>query len=304
MRRSGETQNHQNISDCDGGIEMPWSGLFRETAAEDGESREIAAPEISLRSSETVLTRETSAQEISEDTFEKTIEHVTGEFGDIMPESQLVRIDIESENYKPTVLSPEAYSARFPEADPSVLGHYDAEGRIFLKEGNQETVNHVATHEAMHLTSFKELDDSNAHREVYRSGIREVVYNEYGVAENNNQALNEGITELYAVREMQRRGEMTSIEAVSAYPEAQQKAYELQGIVGSETIQKAYFGGDIESLKAEVSRLNYGDETAWERYSRNIDILEYGTDADEIQNARWALTIQNAWVSPCATPIP
>lgn len=273
---------------------MPWSGFFKETAAENGELKEMTRPEISCSSPETALRRETSAQEISEDTFGKTIEHVTGEFRDIMPESQLVRIDIESDIYKPEILSPEDYSASFPEADPSVLGHYDAEGRIFLKEGTPETVNHVTTHEAIHLTSFKELDDSNVHREVYRSGIREVVYNEYGIAENNNQALNEGITELYAVREMQRRGEMSSIEALSVYPEAQRKAYELQGIVGSEAIQKAYFGGDIELLMDEVNRLNYGDKTAWERYSRNIDILEYSIDADEIQNARRELTIQNA----------
>ena len=87
---------------------------------------------------------------------------------------------------------------------------------------------------------------------------------------------------------------MSSIEALSVYPEAQRKAYELQGIVGSEAIQKAYFGGDIELLMGEVNRLNYGDETAWERYSRNIDIFEYSIDADEIQNARRELTIQNA----------
>ena len=273
---------------------MPWSGPFKETASENGESKEITRSEIFCGFPETALRRETSPQEISEDTFKRTIEHITGEFRDIMPESQLARIDIESENYKPKVLSAEDYSARFPEADPSVLGHYDAEGRIYLKEGTPEAVNHVTTHEAMHLTSFKELDDSSVHREIYRSGIREVVYNEDGVTENNNQALNEGITELYAVREMQRRGELSSIEALSAYPEAQRKAYELQGIVGSEAIQKAYFGGEIESLTAEVNRLNYGDETAWERYSRNIDILEYSTDANEIRNARRELTIQNA----------
>lgn len=263
-------------------------------STENREIREDADFEIKQSLSEIKVEKETSSEEIAEGTYKNTIENVSKEFGDFMPESQRVRIDMEKENYKPTVLSSEAYSERFHEVDPSVLGHYDAEGRIFLKEGSPETIKHVTTHEALHLTSYKELDDSNPNREVYRCGIRESVFTLIGMEENRNQALNEGITELYAVREMMLNGDTASMKEISSYPEAQRKAYELQGIVGSDVIRKAYFGGDIELLESEVNRLSYGDETAWERYSKNVDVLEYGTNSEEIIEARKELTLQNA----------
>lgn len=242
---------------------------------------------------------ELSAQEISESVYDQTIENVTAEFGKMMSEEQRVRIDIESENYRPEVMTEKDYFERFPEADPAVLGHYDSEGRVFLKDGDPETISHVTTHEAMHLSSYKETDDTKADHEVYRSGIHEVVYDEDGLSEDNNRALNEGITEIYTLRELEKRGETEAVSAVTAYPEAQQKADELQRIVGDETIQKAYFGGDRELLESEVNRLSYGDETAWKRYSKNVDILEYGTDEEEITKARWELTIQNAVMLSC-----
>ena len=279
---------------------MPETLFFREARMSDNnEPKEISHSEIRRSPFELNKITETSSQEVSEDTYSRTIEHISGEFRDIMPESQLVRIDIESENYKPTVLSSEMYADRFPEVDPGVLGHYDSEGRIYLKDGKPEVINHVTTHEALHLTSYTELNDSVSGREVYRSGIREVVYDENRMTENKNQALNEGITELYAIREMRRRGEISSIESITAYPEAQEKAFELRKIVGNDIMEEAYFGGKRELLESEVNRLSYGDETAWERYSRNVDILEYGTDADEIRNARRELTIQNAIMLSC-----
>ena len=47
-------------------------------------------------------------------------------------------------------------------------------------------------------------------------------------------------------------------------------------------------------MKNEVIRLSYGDETAWARYTENVDILEYSKDQEKIQVARWKLTEQNA----------
>ena len=237
---------------------------------------------------------ETASAKISAETYEKTIGHMTETFGDVMPEEQRVRIDIEREEKKPVVLSSEEYSQRFPKKDPSVLGHYDTEGRIYMREGSPEVIRHVTTHEALHLTSYNELDDTDPHRAVYRSGIREAAYENGKLTEDSNRALNEGITERYAMQELQRRGEVTSCWAVNAYPEAQRKAYELEGLVGSRTVQEAYFGGRAEQLKQEVIRLNGGDETAWDRFSRNVDVLEYSSDPEKIKQARLELTVQRA----------
>jgi len=254
---------------------------------EDEKKRSL--PETKIRKNE-----ETSSSQISAETYEKTIGHVAETYGDIMPEEQRLRIDIEREEKKPTVLSDTEYSERFPGKDPSVLGHYDSEGRIYMREGSPEVIRHVTTHEALHLTSYNELDDTDPRRAVYRSGIREAVYENGKLTEDSNRALNEGITERYAREELQRRGETVAYWSVNAYPEAQRKACELESLVGRRTVQEAYFGGRSEQLKQEVIRLNGGDETAWDRLSRNVDVLEYSKDPEKISRARLELTTQRA----------
>ncbi len=272
------------------------SDWFKETASsENMESKETIGDENGKTLKEiSTEKKETSSAEISMKAYDETVRGITTEFEDIIPYNQRVRIGIESKLYKPTVMTPEAYHECYPKADPNVLGHYDSNGRIYIKEGSPETLTHVVTHEAMHLTSFNEVDDTGGGLRTYRSGIRETICDETGLREDHNRALNEGITELYAIREMQRRGEVPSVEAVSAYPEAQKAAFELQDIVGCSRIQEAYFGGDTEQLKNEVIRLSYGDETAWARYTENVDTLEYSKDQEKIQAARWKLTEQNA----------
>lgn len=265
------------------------SEIFSSKEAKEAKENIIDGRE--LNRSETSPYHELSSQEIADRTCDETMEQLTNTFKDIMPEEQLVRMDIENELYKPSVMSSEEYSYRFPEADPSVLGHCDETGRIYLKDSSPEVIRHVVTHETMHRASFKETDDSQIGVETYRSGIREVVLHEGRVVEDNNQALNEGITELYALKEMQRRGEVSAIESVNAYPEACQKVFELQSIVGSEVLEKAYFGGDTELVSSEVIRLNCGEETTWETYSKHVDVLEYGTDPNQIRESKKELTL-------------
>ena len=235
-----------------------------------------------------------TSDEISARAYDETIHHMTAEYSDIMPEEQRVRINIESSLYKPTVMSRETYCERFPESDPNVLGHYDSEGQIFLKDDSPEIIRHLTTHEAIHLTSYNELDDSDLHTRIYRSGIRECKYDESSIQYDKNCALNEGITETYALKELRRRGESSSAEAVSAYPEAQKAAGELQDVLGEECIEKAFFGGDVEQLKDEVIRLNFGESTAWDKYAESVDVLEYGTDEEQIRKAKSELAKQNA----------
>lgn len=271
------------------------SHWLKETASSGNrELRETYADETSFMPKEISPRKDILSAEISTKAYDETIKRITTEFGGIISEEQKVRINIESKLNKPTVMTTEAYCERFPGSDPNVLGHYNAEGRIYMKEGSPEILTHVATHEAMHLTSFNEIDHISRELRTYRSGIRETTYDEAGLREDHNRAINEGITELYAIREMLRRGDVSSIEAFSAYPESLKVASELQDIVGSGRIREAYFGGDIEQLKDEVTRLSYGDETAWERFTKNVDVLEYGTDEEQIQAARRELTLQNS----------
>ena len=261
-----------------------------------GETRETETKEAARNNPETGLSEVSpyctlSSQEIAEQTCSETMEQVLTSFKDIMPEEQLVRIDIETELYKPSVMSSEEYSQRFSETDPSVLGHCDETGKIYLKDSAPEVIRHVATHETMHRASFQETNDRQIGMETYRSGIREVVFCEGHVVEDNHQALNEGITELYAIKAMQHRGETASIESVCTYPEACQKAFELQEIVGKELLQRAYFGGERNLVSSEVIRLNGGEKTTWETYTRHVDILEYSTNPREIRESKKELTL-------------
>lgn len=266
------------------------TSLFRETASsETREQNGIACVEINRPQREVDDKKEISSVEVAQKAYDETIKEINIECEGIIPKEQKTRINLEREVHKPIIMTSEEYSERFPEADPNVLGHYEANGQVYMKDGSPETLSHVATHEAMHLTSFKESNQN-----TYRSGLREATYNENGMREEHNRAINEGATELYALREMQRRNEGSSIEAISAYPEAQKAASELRDMVGEERMREAYFGGNLEQLKAEVIRLNYGDETAWDRFSKNVDILEYEGDEQKIRNAQIELTLQNA----------
>ena len=273
------------------------TGAFhvRETGSTETAKRdETGSSEVRKMSPENNVHGEATPQEISEGTYRETIENVISRYGEVMPEEQLERIEREKEAYKPIVMSAEAYHRQFPDVSPSVLGHCDAAGRIYLKEGSPDRINHVTTHEALHLTSYKEIDNRNGSSRFYQTGIREVGHDLTGIIEDRNRGLNEGVTELYALKEMMNRGEISSAESVCAYPEAQVKAYQLERIVGSEVMQKAYFGGDVEQLKAEVNRMSFGDERAWDRFSENVDKVTYGKDPEEIRRAKQILTLQMA----------
>ncbi len=267
------------------------SELYSSKETEQSTPSEVYSDRFESHSVEITPHQELSSQEIAERTCSETMTQLTHEYGDIIPEEQLVRMDIENELYKPTVMSSKEYTQTFPENDPSVLGHCDGTGRIYLKDSSPEAIRHIVTHETMHRASFRETDDSQIGVETYRSGIREVVFQNGRVVEDSNQALNEGITELYSIQEMQRRGELSAIASFTAYPEACQKAYELHCIVGADTVQRAYFGGEKELLSSEIVRLNCGVPATWESYSSHIDTLEYGTDPKQIRESKKELTL-------------
>lgn len=268
---------------------------LKETAsAENRETEKETDREASVLPKEVDTEKELPSKELADKAYAETIRGIVNENSDCIPEDQKTRIRITGMLYKPTLMSQEAYCERFPESDPNTLGHYNTEGRIYIKDGDPETLCHVATHEAIHLSSFHEIDDHKPENQVCRCGIRETTYDENRIMEDRNCALNEGITELFAVEEMQRRGEIKEMLSVSSYPEAQKAAFELRELTGRDAVREAYFGGETEQLKEKVIRMSYGDETAWERFSKNVDVLEYGTDEAEILKARHELTRQKA----------
>lgn len=170
-----------------------------------------------------------------------------------------------------------------------VVGLRDTrDGRICVKDtDNIKRLSHTATHETMHDLSFqKKESDSNIesdesgksiiyNRERFISGIhvaetKNIEINgqiEAKKIEHANRYLNEGFTELYTIREMQKRGENPDFDS---YSQEVGWAMQIEEAVGEEIVADAYFGGNLEELKDEFNRMSR-IENAWEFINYHID---------------------------------
>lgn len=170
-----------------------------------------------------------------------------------------------------------------------VVGLRDTrDGRICVRDtDNIKRLSHTATHETMHDLSFqKKESDSNVesdesgksiiyNRERFISGIhlaetKNVEINgqiEAKKIEHANRYLNEGFTELYTIREMQKRGENPDFDS---YSQEVGWAMQIEEAVGEKIVADAYFGGNLEELKDEFNRMSR-IENAWEFINYHID---------------------------------
>lgn len=270
---------------------------FRESGGSaSGENRETSETARETRPQETVHREREhgGSAEAAENAFSETLEDVRSRYGASIPESQRARMEAGRENAAPRVMSVREYHEQFPGADISVLGHCDSEGRIYLKEGDDGGIRHVTTHETMHFGSYREVYADPSGETVYRSGLRETRVNGGETVADQGRGLNEGLTELYTLRTLEARGDTEAAQSFRAYPEARGYAAALEDAVGSETLERAYFGGELTPLKQEVCRLNYGDEQAWREFSEDVDTVEYSGDAAETRAARARLAFREA----------
>lgn len=248
-------------------------------------------PKFSLRDGDWIYDRE-SSQEIAEQAHDETKRHMLEEYGQHMSEEQKKLLESEETNRKFNVVSSEEYHKAFPNTDSNVLGHCDSEGNINMKSESSEVVNHVSTHETMHLCANRETyyftEDQS---EVIISGVHETFINENMGDQDYNRGINEGLTEMYTMRELNARGDVLAAYSMDAYSEARMWAERLSVVIDEETLDAAYFGEGREALKEEFNQLN-NDENAWDDFSRDIDILEYSADEMEIDNARKRLAEQ------------
>lgn len=170
-----------------------------------------------------------------------------------------------------------------------VVGLRDTrDGRICVRDTDDiKRLSHTATHETMHDLSFqKKESDSNIesdetgksviyNREKFISGIhlaetKNIEINgqiEAEKTEHTNRYLNEGFTELYTIREMQKRGENPDFDS---YSQEVGWAMQIEEAVGEEIVADAYFGGNLEGLKDEFNKMSRIDD-AWEFINYHID---------------------------------
>lgn len=237
-----------------------------------------------------------------------TKDSILDKYGDVIGNEQKERIsqEVMPEKY-------EIYNHRYfvetklvgvpDEQRYHILGFHEIEGHgIALRDNdNQNELRHVTTHETMHSLSYQkrlyeqgngrwgETEVLGYQRQKTCSGIREVTYQNAEIVTGSveririndiNMGLNEGMTELYTLREMLERGEEPGI---AAYTQQVNWAIKLEMCVGKDTMAKAYFGGELDGLKRKVDKLG-GAPGTWEQLSGTID--HYGRISTRTEIAR------------------
>ena len=79
--------------------------------------------------------------------------------------------------------------------------------------------------------------------------------------------MNEGITEYKTIQEMKRRGEFPGFDS---YTEQVGWAKRLEDKVGKETLDAAYFGGELSKLAQKVDEMSSSPD-AWMRLNNAMD---------------------------------
>ena len=258
---------------------------------EKGATLEKTEGETSRESRETWS--EKSGSEIAEKAHFETKESALKEHGEIMSSSQRSMLESAKTGENLHVVESEDYVARFPDVPFDVVGHCDRNGDIYIKNISPEAVKHISTHETMHLCAYRNrIENSYDGSEISTSGLRDFKETRYGELTSVNTGINEGVTEMYTLKELENRGEIEAANVMHCYAEERMWAERLEEVVGKETVEKAYFGGDRSLLINEFTRLNNNDVNAWNSFSENVDILYKHGDRQEMEKASRKLTNQ------------
>lgn len=200
------------------------------------------------------------------------------------------RLSEDLDSNKIEIYTDSFFSEKYDPADGSymVSGNRDlSDGKIRIRDSyNDELLHHTATHETIHdmsrqdirVTDYQKFDGEKYSKfENVRkiSGIHVVEttscidegQREMVDCKDLNRNLNEGITELFTIEQMQERGENPYF---SSYTENVGWAKLLRDKVGSDTVARAYFGGELDELENKVNSMS-GTRDAWKELNRNMD---------------------------------
>lgn len=171
-----------------------------------------------------------------------------------------------------------------------ILGFHEVEkGGIALKDSdNYNILRHVTVHETMHALSYQgtkfeqpggrfgSIEHLDHDGKMNCTGVREIAFRQipfegddvYRInLRDSNKGINEGLTEMYTLRELSDNGEEAGL---GAYTQEVKWARILEETVGRDILAKAYFNGEVDRLKHTVNRLG-GSSDTWERLSAKID---------------------------------
>lgn len=226
------------------------------------------------------------AKEYGKEVAEQTKQDLINQYGERMGKDNLERLEAHDTRQHVQVLEYEDFHDRFPGKSPGVIGVYH-EGTVYAVNGHEDMLNHTVTHETTHLCSHKENTFEQAEdggkRGVYSSGILrvETQVDPDGTRHTSvsNRAFNEGLTEMYTLRELNSRGDWQAANAYNAYGPARGYCARLEGILDPGKLEDAYYGGQLDGLKGNMERLT-GDPGTFERVSENLSALDNPEKAD------------------------
>ena len=182
------------------------------------------------------------------------------------------------------------------------MGFHEVEqGGVALKDTDDyNSLRHVTVHETMHALSYQDtryeqpdgrfdpIENIDSTKKMKCTGVREIVSQQVNTDSGDvyrinvrdaNMGINEGLTELYTLRELLEHGEEPGI---AAYTQQVKWSRVLEASVGQETLAKAYFNGELDNLKQAVNRLG-GSADTWNSLSANIDLYgRYSSLGDDI----------------------
>ena len=219
----------------------------------------------------------------------KTEKFYLQKYGDMLDNSRIEQLYDILDDEKITLYDSENFYKKYFAAD-SVTGLRETQsGKISIKDTVYiDSLKKTASHEATHDVSFQKntlpevkhntLDDGRIQetkKVSYQSGIHTidcewVSIDGKVITDHKNdkcRMLNEGLTENYNLEALRARGETPNFEA---YHYERGWANSMRDIVGHAIVDRAYFGGDIQTLKDRFNNMA-SDSNAWDYFNECID---------------------------------
>lgn len=233
------------------------------------------------RKSQAEIGEAKEAQEIGEEFYRNSVEHIYRDEHKYMPPETIERLK----------KGPDSLKIKPYVEDSGILGgHYNHAGysEINVYNVSNEQMERTMYHEVNHFASFnKEIPiDRGTGRECLSkiSGVRttEVYLSEDGeiggIIDDSHRGMNEGITQMFTYRHL---GEVSPEKELDArredcYGNATVLCEALRDAVGEEVIKKAYYSGDIQGLRDVIDR--HAGPNSFERLSKDMDRATYNDD--------------------------
>ncbi len=256
-----------------------------------GETRENGAGEEMIGRSYGEYKSAPEMTEYGRKVAENTKQNLMNRYGEQMGEKNLNRLEAHDTRAKIEVLDYRDFHNKFPDASPYVIGRYHND-TVYAVNDSQDKVNHIVTHETTHLCSHKETsfqeNEDGSRQSLYASGIFrvETTIDPEGNrhVSVSNRAMNEGLTEMYTLRELNSRGDWQAANSCNCYGPQRGFCAKLEGILDPGTLEDAYYGGKLDGLKGNMERLT-GDPGTFDRISENLSALDNPDKADEARAA-------------------